>query len=331
MGPVMIDCRSLSLQQDERDMLAHPLTGGVILFTRNYESVDQLRALIQDIRGAAGKPLIIAVDHEGGRVQRFRPGFTRLPAMGQILQLTDNDNDADALSYACGVIMAYELKQLDIDISFAPVLDINGVSNVIGDRGFSPEPEVVSRLAGCLIDGMHAIGMPSTGKHFPGHGSVVADSHIDTPVDERDWQTIQQQDLVPFADLIARQKIDAMMPAHVRFAAIDDKPAGFSPYWLQTILRGKLGFDGVIFSDDLSMEGAAVAGTYPERAEQALAAGCDMVLACNNTAGALAILNGLPRTLEPSHRLSRLTGWQLSATAEHTYQQACEVWQRYES
>lgn len=331
MGPVMIDCRSLSLQQDERDMLAHPLTGGVILFTRNYESVDQLRALIQDIRGAAGKPLIIAVDHEGGRVQRFRPGFTRLPAMGQILQLTDNDNDADALSYACGVIMAYELKQLDIDISFAPVLDINGVSNVIGDRGFSPEPEVVSRLAGCLIDGMHAIGMPSTGKHFPGHGSVVADSHIDTPVDERDWQTIQQQDLVPFADLIARQKIDAMMPAHVRFAAIDDKPAGFSPYWLQTILRGKLGFDGVIFSDDLSMEGAAVAGTYPERAEQALAAGCDMVLACNNTAGALAILNGLPNTLEPSHRLSRLSGGQLSATAEQTYQQACEVWQRYES
>jgi len=331
MGPVMIDCRSLSLQQDERDMLAHPLTGGVILFTRNYESVDQLRALIQDIREAAGKPLIIAVDHEGGRVQRFRPGFTRLPAMGQILQLTDNDNDADALSYACGVIMAYELKQLDIDISFAPVLDINGVSNVIGDRGFSPEPEVVSRLAGCLIDGMHAIGMPSTGKHFPGHGSVVADSHIDTPVDERDWQTIQQQDLVPFADLIARQKIDAMMPAHVRFAAIDDKPAGFSPYWLQTILRDKLGFDGVIFSDDLSMEGAAVAGTYPERAQQALAAGCDMVLACNNTTGALAILNGLPRTLEPSHRLSRLTGWQLSATAEHAYQQACEVWQRYES
>ncbi|MEC9261396.1 MAG: beta-N-acetylhexosaminidase [Pseudomonadota bacterium] len=331
MGPVMIDCRSLSLQQDERDMLAHPLTGGVILFTRNYESVDQLKVLIQDIREAAGKPLIIAVDHEGGRVQRFRPGFTRLPAMGQILQLTDNDNDADALSYACGVIMAYELKLLDIDISFAPVLDINGVSNVIGDRGFSPEPEVVSRLAGCLIDGMHEIGMPSTGKHFPGHGSVVADSHIDTPVDKRDWQTIQQQDLVPFADLIARQKIDAMMPAHVRFTAIDDKPAGFSPYWLQTILRGKLGFDGVIFSDDLSMEGAAVAGTYPERAEQALAAGCDMVLACNNTAGALAILNGLPHTLEPSHRLNRLSGWQLSATAEQAYQQACEVWQRHES
>ena len=331
MGPVMIDCRSLSLQQDERDMLAHPLTGGVILFTRNYESVDQLKVLIQDIREAAGKPLIIAVDHEGGRVQRFRPGFTRLPAMGQILQLTDSDNDADALSYACGVIMAYELKQLDIDISFAPVLDINGVSNVIGDRGFSPNPALVSRLAGCLIDGMHAIGMPSTGKHFPGHGSVVADSHIDTPVDERDLQTIQQQDLLPFADLIARQKIDAMMPAHVRFAAIDDKPAGFSPYWLQTILRGKLGFDGVIFSDDLSMEGAAVAGTYPERAEQALAAGCDMVLACNNTNGALAILNGLSGTIEPSHRLSRLTGWQLSSTAEQTYQQACEVWQRYDS
>lgn len=331
MGPVMIDCRSTSLQQDERDMLAHPLSGGVILFTRNYASVGQLKQLIGDIREAAGKPLIIAVDHEGGRVQRFRDGFTRLPAMGQIQHLTTDDQQAEALSYACGVIMAYELKQLDIDISFAPVLDINGVSNVIGDRGFSPQPEVVSRLAGCLIDGMHAIGMPSTGKHFPGHGSVVADSHIDTPVDERDWQTIQQQDLVPFVKLIAAQKIDAMMPAHVRFAAIDDKPAGFSRYWLQTILRDKLGFDGVIFSDDLSMEGAAVAGTYPERAQQALAAGCDMVLACNNTAGALDILNGLPRTLEPSHRLNRLTGWQLSTLAEQAYQQACEVWQHYES
>ena len=331
MGPVMIDCRSTSLQQDERDMLAHPLSGGVILFTRNYASVGQLKQLIGDIREAAGKPLIIAVDHEGGRVQRFRDGFTRLPAMGQIQHLTTDDQQAEALSYACGVIMAYELKQLDIDISFAPVLDINGVSNVIGDRGFSPQPEVVSRLAGCLIDGMHAIGMPSTGKHFPGHGSVVADSHIDTPVDERDWQTIQQQDLVPFVKLIAAQKIDAMMPAHERFAAIDDKPAGFSRYWLQTILRDKLGFDGVIFSDDLSMEGAAVAGTYPERAQQALAAGCDMVLACNNTAGALDILNGLPRTLEPSHRLNRLTGWQLSTLAEQAYQQACEVWQHYES
>lgn len=227
--------------------------------------------------------------------------------------------------------MAYELKQVDIDISFAPVLDINGVSNVIGDRGFSPEPQDVTRLAGSLIDGMHAVGMPSTGKHFPGHGSVVADSHIDTPVDERDLQTIEQRDLKPFVSLISQQKIDAMMPAHVRFVAIDDKPAGFSAYWLQTILRNKLGFDGVIFSDDLSMEGAAVAGSYSERARQALNAGCDMVLACNNTAGAMEILQGLPDTLKPSHRLTRLSGHQLSPTAEMEYKKARKVLTSYES
>ncbi|GGF70048.1 beta-N-acetylhexosaminidase [Alteromonas lipolytica] len=329
MGPVMIDCRAVSLQQDERDMLAHPLTGGVILFTRNYESPAQLTQLIQDIRAAAGKPLVIAVDHEGGRVQRFREGFTRLPAMGRISALTASDDEAQALSYACGVIMAYELKQLDIDISFAPVLDINGVSNVIGDRGFDPEPAVVIRLAGSLIDGMHAIGMPATGKHFPGHGSVVADSHIDTPVDERDLKTIEQHDLKPFVDLIKQQKIDAMMPAHVRFAAIDDKPAGFSRYWLQTILRGKLGFDGVIFSDDLSMEGAAVAGGYPERAKQALDAGCDMVLACNNTAGAAQILTGLPADIVPSQRLQRLVGQPLKKDAASVYTRACELLQQF--
>lgn len=331
MGPVMIDCRSTSLQQDERDMLAHPLTGGVILFTRNYESRDQLGGLIKQIREAASKPLIIAVDHEGGRVQRFREGFTRLPAMGRISALTTSDEEAQALSYACGVIMAYELKQLDIDISFAPVLDINGVSNVIGDRGFSPDPAVVTRLAGSLIDGMHAIGMPATGKHFPGHGSVVADSHIDTPVDLRSLQEIEQCDLTPFVSLIQQHKIDAMMPAHVRFAAIDDKPAGFSSFWLQTLLRGRLGFDGVIFSDDLSMEGAAVAGGYPERAQQALQAGCDMVLACNNTAGAAQILDGLPAGTTPSVRLNRLSACPLTPTAAKEYAQACAVWQSYES
>lgn len=331
MGPVMIDCRSTSLQQDERDMLAHPLTGGVILFTRNYESRDQLCGLIKQIREAANKPLIIAVDHEGGRVQRFRDGFTRLPAMGQISSLAANDDEAKALSYACGVIMAFELKQLDIDISFAPVLDINGVSNVIGDRGFSADPAVVTRLAGSLIDGMHAIGMPATGKHFPGHGSVVADSHIDTPVDQRSLQEIEQCDLTPFVSLIKQHKIDAMMPAHVRFAAIDDKPAGFSSFWLQTILRGKLGFDGVIFSDDLSMEGAAVAGGYPQRAQQALEAGCDMVLACNNTVGAAQILDGLPADISPSGRLRRLSACSLTSTAAENYARACAVWQSYES
>ncbi|MDC8831411.1 beta-N-acetylhexosaminidase [Alteromonas gilva] len=331
MGPVMIDCRTTSLLEDERDMLAHPLTGGVILFSRNYESTAQLSTLISEIRDAAQKPLLIAVDHEGGRVQRFREGFTHLPAMGDILTYTRNRHDAGELSYACGVIMAYELKQLDIDISFAPVLDINGVSNVIGNRGFAPDPLTVTELAGSLIKGMHAVGMPSTGKHFPGHGSVVADSHIDTPVDERDWQTLEQCDLIPFKQLIKDGLIDAMMPAHVRFSNIDDNPAGFSPFWLQTVLRGQLGFDGVIFSDDLSMEGAAVAGSYAQRAAKALAAGCDMVLACNNTAGAAQILDGLPATTVVSHRLAGLSGRPLNPHSVKEYAQACAIWQHYDS
>ncbi|NVK57288.1 MAG: beta-N-acetylhexosaminidase [Alteromonadaceae bacterium] len=331
MGPVMIDCRTASLLEDERDMLAHPLTGGVILFARNYESSAQLNTLISEIRQAAQKPLLIAVDHEGGRVQRFRDGFTHLPAMGDILEYTNNISAAANLSYACGVIMAYELKQLDIDISFAPVLDINGVSNVIGDRGFSPHPHTVSQLAGSLIKGMHAIGMPSTGKHFPGHGSVVADSHVDTPIDERDWQTIAQCDLIPFKTLIEEGLIDAMMPAHVRYVNIDDNPAGFSPFWLQQVLREQLGFDGVIFSDDLSMEGAAVAGNYTQRALKALAAGCDMVLACNNTAGAAQILDGLPTNIVASQRLTALSARPLNAHSAKEYARACAVWQQYEN
>lgn len=338
MGPLMLDCAGLVLSSTEADRLRHPLTGGVILFARNYDNVTQLTELVKSIRQAANKPLLIAVDHEGGRVQRFREGFTRLPAMGAIQTLTNSEDEAKALAYACGVIMAYELKRIDIDMSFAPVLDINGVSNVIGDRGFAHNAAEVRVLAEALIDGMHAVGMPTTGKHFPGHGSVVADSHVAIPVDERSLAEIEATDLPPFKTLIAQQRLDAMMPAHVIFPQVDDKPAGFSSRWLG-MLRHELHFDGVIFSDDLSMEGASVAGGYANRARAALSAGCDMVLACNNPEGAEAILNGLEiadagdesGTDLNNQRLLRLANRPLTENASAEYARACALWEKYDN
>lgn len=331
MGPVMIDCRSTFLQDDERDRIAHPNTGGVILFSRNYTHCNQLKQLVEQIRSASTQPLVIAVDHEGGRVQRFRDGFTCLPAMGAIANLTNSLPEAQSLSYACGVIMAYELKTLDIDISFAPVLDIDGTSNVIGDRGFASDPLLVADLAEQLIQGMHNIGMPSTGKHFPGHGSVVADSHIDTPVDERTLATIDTLDMLPFKRLIEKNLLDAMMPAHVCYPNVDSQPAGFSSVWLQRILRDQLNFNGVIFSDDLSMEGASVVGNYLQRAQSALQAGCDMVLACNNPDGAAQILDGLPSQGYASDRLIGLAGRPLSPHATEEYARARAICQQYEN
>ncbi|MEW9798623.1 beta-N-acetylhexosaminidase [Alteromonas sp. CYL-A6] len=330
MGPLIIDCQQELLQPDEKEKLAHPLTGGVILFARNYHDPEQLRELTRSIREAAGKPLLIAVDHEGGRVQRFREGFTRLPAMGDLLTRTADSDEASALANACGTIMAYELKQADIDISFAPVLDINGISDVIGDRAFADNADEVVTLARALINGMRQCDMPATGKHFPGHGSVQADSHIAVPVDSRALSEITSQDMIVFERLIAEQALDAIMPAHVIFPAVDDAPAGFSSVWLQTILRQQMGFDGVIFSDDLSMEGAAVAGGYPERAQAALAAGCTMLLACNNPAGAERILDTLPHTGYDSTRCQRMTGRALPADAAAAYQKAIALRRRYD-
>lgn len=328
MGPLMLDCRHTSLQDDEKAMLAHPLTGGVILFSRNYENINQLKVLISEIRQAAGKPIIIAVDHEGGRVQRFRDGFTALPAMGSIVQLAHSDTEQEALSRACGCIMAYELKSLDIDISFAPVLDLDNVSSVIGDRGFASTPQDVIRLTRAFIQGMNAIGMPATGKHFPGHGSVIADSHVAAPIDRRHYNEVETVDMLPFSTLIKEQLLQAIMPAHVAFLNIDSKPAGFSPFWLQEVLRKRLGFEGVIFSDDLSMEGAGVVGGYLDRANAALDAGCDMILACNNAKGAAEILDGL--TIQPDFsRLLRLSGRPTLQHAAKEYAQACALWQSY--
>ena len=290
----MLDVKGLSLTELERQQLASPLVGGLILFARNFADIEQLSTLIKEIRTAANQALIIAVDHEGGRVQRFKQGFTHLPAMGNIISYCNNDiAKAQNVATELGWLMASELLAADIDISFAPVLDLDICSKVIGDRAFSDQSDIVIALGKSFIDGMGQAGMASTGKHFPGHGSVVADSHVAIPVDERSGDDISALDQKVFNQLIGGNKIDALMPAHVIYPALCDKPAGFSPFWLQTILRQKLAFDGVIFSDDLGMEGASVAGDFGQRTKAALSAGCDMVLVCNNSAGATEALTYL--------------------------------------
>ena len=290
IAPIMLDLKGLELTSEEKEILLHPLTGGVIFFSRNYESIEQLDALIKSIRSVTNKgnkEVLIAVDHEGGRVQRFRDGFTVLPPVATLSESQNPANNA----YAHGWLMASEVRAMDIDFSFAPVLDINfGVSSVIGDRSFNKDPEKISVLALEYIKGMSDAGMPSTGKHFPGHGAVIEDSHLEIPVDKRSKEEIWTQDIVPFARLI-KQGLNAVMPAHVIYEALDDKPAGFSSYWLQQVLRKELMFEGVIFSDDLTMEGASVAGDFASRAEAAMDAGCDMALVCNNQQGAIQILD----------------------------------------
>ncbi len=318
IAPLMLDLDGIEITPEEKDILKHPYVGAVIFFSRNYESVEQIEQLVKQIRSATDKELLICVDHEGGRVQRFRSEFTELPAIASLSQSADSvhqiKKDMLQTSYQHGWLMAAEVRAVGIDFSFAPVLDINyGVSEVIGDRSFHKDPQVVSQLSKQYIAGMRAAGMASTGKHFPGHGAVTEDSHHEIPVDKRSHEAIWAADIVPFKEL-ASAGMDAVMPAHVIYSDIDDKPAGFSPYWLQQVLREELGFEGVIFSDDLTMEGASVMGGYTERAEAAMDAGCDMILVCNNREGAIEVLDKANIHLESTNvqqsmqRLKRMKG-----------------------
>ncbi len=286
----MLDLLSTQLSAIESEQVMSPKVGGVILFSRNFVNRSQLIELVQSLRQCR-PDLLIAVDHEGGRVQRFREGFTHIPAMGNIL-LAAEGNMTLAKNWALelGFLMAIELLACDIDLSFAPVLDVNGVSEVIGLRSFSENPQEVAVLAEQFVLGMAQAGMAAVGKHFPGHGSVAADSHIAKPVDEREEASIEEWDMVPFKALIRQKCLQGIMPAHVIYPKVSAKPAGFSSYWLKTILRKKLGFDGVIFSDDLGMKGATVAGDYCQRAKAALDAGCNMILVCNDPQGVADII-----------------------------------------
>ncbi len=279
-GPVMIDISGKALMEEERELLAHPRVGGVILFSRNFENITQIRGLIAEIRSVAKHPLLIAVDHEGGRVWRFQEGFTKLPPARYYGTLyAENKKEALHLAHNAGWVMAAELLECGVDFSLAPVLDLDkGISEVIGDRAFSRDPLVVTECAKAFIEGMNAVGMQATGKHFPGHGSCAPDSHLEKPVDPRKFEELRADDLIPFTQLSSH--LGAVMPAHITFPAVDSVPAGFSARWLQTILRQELKFEGAIISDCLSMKGAAIGGDFVVRAQMALDAGCDMVILC---------------------------------------------------
>lgn len=311
LGLVMLDLEGKALTREDRQRLLHPLTGGVILFSRNYESPHQIAGLTAEIHALRDPPLLIAVDHEGGRVQRFREGFTLLPPMRALGEVWDqHPQRARHLAHAAGYVLATELRACGVDLSFTPVLDLDfGSSTVIGNRAFHCDPLAVCELAVALVEGLRQGGMAAVGKHFPGHGFVAADSHTDVPVDARSYTEIEQADLIPFQHLV-RHGLSAVMPAHVIYPKVDSKPAGFSSVWLSQVLRGQMHFHGVIFSDDLCMEGARVAGTVVERAQTALDAGCDMVLVCNNPPAADELLAELDRKASPMSlaRLARLHG-----------------------
>ncbi|QXI31434.1 beta-N-acetylhexosaminidase [Pseudomonas vanderleydeniana] len=302
-GSLMVDIAGTWLTSEDRQLLRQPQVGGLIIFARNIESPRQVRELSAAIR-AIRPDLLLAVDQEGGRVQRLRQGFVRLPAMRAI---ADNPQ-AERLAEHCGWLMATEVLAVGLDLSFAPVLDLDYQrSAVVGSRSFEGDPERAALLAGAFIRGMRAAGMAATGKHFPGHGWAEADSHVAIPVDERSLDTIRAHDLVPFAHL--SQQLAAVMPAHVIYPQVDAQPAGFSRRWLQDILRGELRFDGVIFSDDLSMAGAHVVGDAASRIEAALSAGCDMGLVCNDRAAAELALSAAQRLkVAPSPRIARMRG-----------------------
>lgn len=305
-GPVILDLIGPEVTAEEREILQHPMVAGVILFARHYESPEQIAALVREIRAARKMPLLVTVDQEGGRVQRFIKGFTRLPAMGEIGECASAD--AMKLAECAGWMMASEVLSVGVDLSFAPVLDLNkGHNTVIGSRSFHHEPLQVVRLAKAFIRGMHEAGMRATGKHFPGHGDVRTDSHLELPVDDREFLQIEREDLIPFRELLS-QSLDAIMPAHILFPKVDSHQVGFSAHWLQTILRKTLGFKGIIISDDLNMRGAGDSEDYAARARSALTAGCDFILICNNRKAAVEMLDHLPIMPVSPEKFKKLQG-----------------------
>ena len=303
LGPLMIDVRSTELTQSEREMLRHPLVGGVILFKRNFESPDQVKNLVKQIHALREPHLLVAVDQEGGRVQRFTDPLTKLPPMRALGHCFDAKGEASLdLAHASGWLMAAEVAALGVDFSFAPVIDVDrGLCDVIGDRALHPKPDVVAALAVAYMRGMNAAGMAAVAKHYPTHAGVVADTHLEVAEDRRPFAELLD-DLGPYRRLVDAG-LAGVMAAHVVFSAVDPRPAGFSEWWLESQLRGQLGFSGAIFSDDLSMAGAATVGNMVTRVERALVAGCDMVLICNAPDKALDVLETLQRDPNPRSQL----------------------------
>ena len=291
MSTLLIDLAGQELRQEEIELLEHPLVAGLILFSRNFYDIEQIQHLIRSVRQKVKKPLLITVDQEGGRVQRFREGFTQLPAMQSFACLISDPQQQQEMALQTGWQMAAEMTALDIDLSFAPVLDLGHQCKAIGDRSFHHEQHKLIELAEKFIQGMGQVGMSATGKHFPGHGHVLVDSHLETPYDDRAKELIFAQDIQPFQYLINRGLLDAVMPAHVIYTQCDNQPASGSSYWLKEILRQQLGFQGAIFSDDLGMKGAGFMGDFVARCEQSLSAGCDLLLLCNEPEAVVQVLD----------------------------------------
>lgn len=300
MGPLWIDIDGYELSAEDKEVIQHPTVGGIILFARNYYDHQQLQALTHSMRQIAKRPILIGVDQEGGRVQRFRDGFTSIPAAQQYATYAEGE----VIARQAGWLMAAELIAYDIDLSFAPVLDKGHECKAIGSRAFGEDVDTILQFSHAFMQGMKSAGMATTGKHFPGHGGVIADSHLETPIDQR--ETILDNDMRIFKAHIEAGMLDAMMPAHVIYPHYDSRPASGSSYWLKQVLRQQLGFQGIIFSDDLTMEGAAIMGSPAERAQQALAAGCDMLLVCNQRQAQVEVLDSLPiQEVPQAHSLQK--------------------------